>query len=84
MNTADYNVLRKYKKGHVIENDLERGCLERYASIGMVNPLGYTTKDDNPRPTASLTGLGKRMVGRKRIRRNPLLNAIYLFFGPIT
>lgn len=76
MHDIEYETLRKYRKGRIIDGERDLAILEDWANVKFVS-FGVTTQDDNPRETAKLTEIGDRIVARERISRSRVLTFLY-------
>lgn len=75
-----YNTLKKFKKGAIIETDLERAILERYYSTGMVT-FSITGKGEG---TAKLTTSGRWFLRElEPSLYSRFKESMSDFFGPI-
>ena len=77
MDDDELRVLKKYKKGRVVDVG-DEFVLYRYCSIGYVR-LGISTEGEEPRETARLTDRGFRTLKYEVDMRNPLKRILFPF-----
>jgi len=78
METAEYNVLRKYVKGRDIDNKDDIFTLKRFMSIGLVKRIGFSFERGTR--TSVLTDEGKRKIKRECVYRNPVRRFLHNWY----
>ena len=82
LSERDYKIFTRYEKGDYLDK-LHKKDVYDLASIGMAC-IGFSSEEKETKETAVLTSIGKSILRRERIRKNPIkkyisyiINSIY-------
>ena len=75
LSKREMEIFKKYEKGDYLDNQ-HRSDVYDLASIKLAR-IGFSSEKDETKETAVLTRLGKSILRREKIRKNPIKNFFY-------